>query len=92
MERTHPTAIGSGSKLHLLRTGLVGCYVLRMRMRAGDRSETCLHTGSGLKGISPVEEVSWADWPTSTSSGKTEDVEAVSAVFSNPTAGDRNRQ
>jgi len=30
MKRTHPTAIGSGSKLHLLRTGLVGCHLFRM--------------------------------------------------------------
>jgi len=41
MERIHPTAIGSGSKLHLLRTGLVGCHLFRMR--AEDRSETGLH-------------------------------------------------
>jgi len=41
MKRTHPTAIGSGSKLHLLRTGLVGCHLFRMR--AEDRSETGLH-------------------------------------------------
>jgi len=33
-----------------------------------------------------------ADWPTSTSAGKTKDVEVVSAMFSNPTAGHRNRQ
>jgi len=41
MKRTHTTVIGSGSKLHLLRTGLVGCHLCRMR--AEDRSETGLH-------------------------------------------------
>jgi len=90
MKRTHPTAIGPGSKLHLLSTELVGCHLFRMR--AEDISETGLHTGSRLTGISPVESVSCADWPTSTSAGTTEDMEAVSALFFNPAAGHRDPQ
>jgi len=61
-------------------------------MRSEDRSDAGSHTGSGLKSISPVEHISCADWLTFTSSIKTENVKSVSAMFSNPTAGHRNRQ
>jgi len=61
-------------------------------MRAEDRSKSGFHTGSGLEGISRAEKVSSADWPTCLSEGKTEDVQAVIDMFSNPTAGHRNRQ